>query len=167
MKDVTMHIHLAFSLYPKKIKVHPVVYFLLSTKKRKACLLNLCAAPSYIEKYGQPKSVADLKDHYWVCLPWQRQLKFNEGGQVINYNARTRFTVSNSDNMTQAAIAAHDIAIKSYIAIKDDLAEGRLIEILPNSLVDADAPVWFLKPQNSLVTRKTEVFYEFMKSLFT
>ena len=69
--------------------------------------------------------------------------------------------------MTQAAIAGHGIAIKSYIAIKDDLAEGRVIEILPNSLVDADAPVWFLKSQNSLVTRKTEVFYEFMKSLFT
>ncbi|WP_105174239.1 LysR family transcriptional regulator [Pseudoalteromonas sp. T1lg122] len=127
----------------------------------------LCAAPSYIEKYGLPKTVSDLKAHYWVCLPWQRQLKLNEGGQIVNYNARTRFTVSNSDNMTQAAIAGHGIAIKSYIAIKDDLAEGRLIEILPNSLVDADAPVWFLKPQNSLVTRKTEVFYEFMKSLFT
>ena len=41
----------------------------------------LCAAPSYIEKYGQPKSVADLKDHYWVCLPWQRQLNLTKAGK--------------------------------------------------------------------------------------
>ncbi|MCF7518908.1 MULTISPECIES: LysR family transcriptional regulator [Pseudoalteromonas] len=127
----------------------------------------LCAAPSYIEKYGMPKSVADLVDHYWVCLPWQRQLKLIENNQVIHHNARTRFTISNSDNMTQAAIAGHGITIKSHIAIQDELSKGELIEILPNCLADADAPVWFLKPQNSLVTRKTEIFYNFMKSLFT
>ncbi|MCF7499032.1 MULTISPECIES: LysR family transcriptional regulator [unclassified Pseudoalteromonas] len=127
----------------------------------------LCAAPSYLEKYGMPKSVDDLVDHYWVCLPWQRQLKLIENNQVIHHNARTRFTISNSDNMTQAAIAGHGIAIKSRIAIQDELSKGELIEILPNCLADADAPVWFLKPQNSLVTRKTEIFYNFMKTLFT
>jgi len=33
MKDVTMHFQLAFSLYPKKRKVHPVVYFFIRHKK--------------------------------------------------------------------------------------------------------------------------------------
>jgi len=32
-KDEIMHIHLSFSLYPKKKKVHPVVYFLFKTKR--------------------------------------------------------------------------------------------------------------------------------------
>lgn len=85
---------------------------------------------------------------------------------MVNFNAKTRFTISNSDNMTQAAIAGHGIAIKSKLAISEELATGQLIEVLPGVLADNDAPVWFLKPQNSLPTRKTEVFYEFMKSLF-
>ncbi|MGS0535958.1 LysR family transcriptional regulator [Pseudoalteromonas sp. SaAl2] len=127
----------------------------------------LCVAPSYVEKYGMPTSFEQLQQHFWVCLPWQRQLKLNNGaGKVVNFNAKTRFTISNSDNMTQAAIAGHGIAIKSKLAIKDELDTGVLLEVLPGILADGDAPVWFLKPQNSLTTRKTEVFYEFMKSLF-
>lgn len=127
----------------------------------------LCAAPSYIEKYGLPKNLTQLSDHYWVCLPWQRQLKlFDEKGEIHTFNARTRFTISNSDNMTQAAIAGHGIAIKSKIAIHEDLKNGTLVEIMPGAMAQSDAPVWFLRPQNSLTTRKTDVFYEFMKSLF-
>ena len=127
----------------------------------------LCAAPSYIEKYGMPKNLTQLREHYWVCLPWQRQLKlFDEQSKIHTFNARTRFTISNSDNMTQAAIAGHGIAIKSMIAIHEDIKNGTLIEVMPGVMAQSDAPVWFLRPQNSLTTRKTDVFYDFMKSLF-
>ena len=127
----------------------------------------LCAAPSYIEKNGMPTNLTELAEHNWVCLPWQRQLKlFDEQGKIQNFNAKTRFTISNSDNMTQAAIAGHGIAIKSRIAINDELDNGALVEVMPNVMAQSDAPVWFLRPQNSLTTRKTDVFYDFMKSLF-
>ncbi|MBB1338807.1 LysR family transcriptional regulator [Pseudoalteromonas sp. SR44-2] len=127
----------------------------------------LCAAPSYIEKYGMPENLTQLSEHYWVCLPWQRQLKlFDEQKKIHTFNAKTRFTISNSDNMTQAAIAGHGIAIKSKIAINEDLKNGILVEVMPGVMAQNDAPVWFLRPQNSLTTRKTDVFYDFMKSLF-
>ncbi|GAA60894.1 transcriptional regulator, LysR family [Pseudoalteromonas sp. BSi20652] len=127
----------------------------------------LCAAPSYIEKYGMPENLTQLSEHYWVCLPWQRQLKlFDEERKIHTFNARTRFTISNSDNMTQAAIAGHGIAIKSIKAIHEDIKNGTLIEVMPGVMAQDDAPVWFLRPQNSLTTRKTDVFYDFMKSLF-
>ena len=127
----------------------------------------LCAAPSYIEKNGMPTNLSELAEHNWVCLPWQRQLKlFDEQGKIQNFNAKTRFTISNSDNMTQAAIAGHGITIKSKIAINDELDNETLVEVMPNVMAQSDAPVWFLRPQNSLTTRKTDVFYDFMKSLF-
>ncbi|MGO2291568.1 MAG: LysR family transcriptional regulator [Pseudoalteromonas sp.] len=127
----------------------------------------LCVAPSYVKKYGMPENIAQLNDHHWVCLPWQRQLRLqNSNNEIVNFNANTRFTISNSDNMTQATLAGHGIAIKSKIAIDEELKLGHLLEVLPGSLADNHAPVWFLRPQNSLTTRKTEVFYEFMRSLF-
>ena len=127
----------------------------------------LCAAPSYINKQGMPSNLTELAVHYWVCLPWQKQLKlFDEQGKIHSFNAKTRFTISNSDNMTQAAIAGHGIAIKSKIAIGEELANGTLVEVMPGVMAQSDAPVWFLRPQNSLTTRKTEVFFNFIKSLF-
>lgn len=126
----------------------------------------LCASPAYIKKRGTPKTLAELEEHSWVCLPWQQQLRvFDEHKNTQTLHANTRFTISNSDNMTQAALAGHGIAIKSLIAINDDLAQGRLVEVMPNVLANSDAPVWFLRAQNALPMRKTEVFYTFMKSL--
>ncbi|MFW8589370.1 LysR family transcriptional regulator [Glaciecola sp. 2405UD65-10] len=126
----------------------------------------LCASPAYIKKRGMPKTLAELEEHSWVCLPWQQQLRvFDEHKNTQTLHANTRFTISNSDNMTQAALAGHGIAIKSLIAINDDLAQGRLVEVMPNVLANSDAPVWFLRAQNALPMRKTEVFYTFMKSL--
>lgn len=127
----------------------------------------LCAAPSYIKKHSMPTTISELEKHFWVCLPWQSQLKLYDAQQKIHtFNAQTRFTISNSDNMTQAAIAGHGIAIKSRLAINDELKNGTLVEVMPNVLAQSDAPVWFLRPQNSLTTRKTDVFFDFMKSLF-
>lgn len=127
----------------------------------------LCASPDYIKKHGMPKTIKELEQHSWVCLPWQQQFKiYDEANNIQTLHANTRFTISNSDNMTQAALAGHGIAIKSLIAINDDLAEGRLVELMPNVLANSDAPVWFLRAQNALPMRKTEVFYSFMKSLF-
>ncbi len=126
----------------------------------------LCASPRYLERYGTPDSLARLAEHRWVVLPWQRQLKMQESGKVRTFNVDARFTVSNSDYMTQALLAGHGIGIKSYIAIREALQSGSLVEVLPGMLASGEAPVWFLKPQNSLTTRKTEAFFEFMKSVF-
>ena len=126
----------------------------------------LCASPLYLERYGTPDSLARLAEHRWVVLPWQRQLKMQESGKVRTFNVDARFTVSNSDYMTQALLAGHGIGIKSYIAIREALQSGSLVEVLPGMLASGEAPVWFLKPQNSLTTRKTEAFFDFMQSVF-
>lgn len=126
----------------------------------------LCASPLYLERYGTPDSLARLAEHRWVVLPWQRQLKMQASGKVRTFNVDARFTVSNSDYMTQALLAGHGIGIKSYIAIREALQSGSLVEVLPGMLASGEAPVWFLKPQNSLTTRKTEAFFEFMQSVF-
>ncbi len=126
----------------------------------------LCASPDYLSRFGTPDNLTALSRHRWVVLPWQRQLKMLDANKVVTFHTDARFTVSNSDNMTQAVLAGHGLGIKSFIAIRDELESGKLVEVLPGILADKDAPVWFLKPQNSLTTRKTEVFYDFMKSLF-
>ncbi|MCG7539647.1 LysR family transcriptional regulator [Pseudoalteromonas sp. CO348] len=127
----------------------------------------LCAAPSYIDRYGMPDNISELQNHFFVCLPWQREFKLKEpNGRIVHFNAKTRFTISNSDNMTSAALAGHGIAVKSHIAIRDNLKRGELVPIIPGCLESDDAPIWFVRPQHSLKTRKAEAFYEFMKALF-
>ena len=127
----------------------------------------LCASPDYLRLHSPIKDVQMLSEHRFVCLPWQKQLKLlHNDGNVFTFNANTRFTISNSDNMTQALQAGHGIGIKSELAIKRCLASGALVEVLPNVLAAPEAPVWFLRPQNSLATRKAEAFFDFVKQAF-
>lgn len=117
----------------------------------------LCASPDYLRLHSPIKDVQMLSEHRFVCLPWQKQLKLlHNDGNVFTFNANTRFTISNSDNMTQALQAGHGIGIKSELAIKRCLASGALVEVLPNVLAAPEAPVWFLRPQNSLATWQHE-----------
>ncbi|MGY0588576.1 MAG: LysR family transcriptional regulator [Paraglaciecola chathamensis] len=128
----------------------------------------LCASPHYLKQHPPITDIESLSTHRFVALPWQKQLKLLQNdGNVFSFNSNTRFTISNSDNMTQALHAGHGIGIKSEIAIKQCIASGELVEVLPNVLASPEAPVWFLRPQNSLATRKAEAFYDFVKQAFS
>ncbi|MBU3017032.1 LysR family transcriptional regulator [Paraglaciecola agarilytica] len=128
----------------------------------------LCASPYYLKQHPPITDIESLSTHRFVALPWQKQLKLLQNdGNVFSFNSNTRFTISNSDNMTQALRAGHGIGIKSEIAIKQCIASGELVEVLPNVLASPEAPVWFLRPQNSLATRKAEAFYDFVKQAFS
>ncbi|MDO6839379.1 LysR family transcriptional regulator [Paraglaciecola chathamensis] len=128
----------------------------------------LCASPLYLKQHPPITDIESLSTHRFVALPWQKQLKLLQNdGNVFSFNSNTRFTISNSDNMTQALRAGHGIGIKSEIAIKQCIASGELVEVLPNVLASPEAPVWFLRPQNSLATRKAEAFYDFVKQAFS
>jgi DNA-binding transcriptional LysR family regulator len=128
----------------------------------------LCASPHYLKQHPPITDIESLSTHRFVALPWQKQLKLLQNdGNVFSFNSITRFTISNSDNMTQALRAGHGIGIKSEIAIKQCIASGELVEVLPNVLASPEAPVWFLRPQNSLATRKAEAFYDFVKQAFS
>ena len=128
----------------------------------------LCASPHYLKQHPPITDIESLSTHRFVALPWQKQLKLLQNdGNVFSFNSNTRFTISNSDNMTQALRAGHGIGIKSEIAIKQCIASGELVEVLPNLLASPEAPVWFLRPQNSLATRKAEAFYDFVKQAFS
>ncbi|MEI8649839.1 LysR family transcriptional regulator [Paraglaciecola sp. Hal342] len=128
----------------------------------------LCASPHYLKQHPPITDIESLSTHRFVALPWQKQLKLLQNdGNVFSFNSNTRFTISNSDNMTQALRAGHGIGIKSEIAIKQCIASGELVEVLPNLLASPEAPVWFLRPQNSLATRKSEAFYDFVKQAFS
>ncbi|QHJ12183.1 HTH-type transcriptional regulator DmlR [Paraglaciecola mesophila] len=128
----------------------------------------LCASPHYLKQHPPITDIESLSTHRFVALPWQKQLKLLQNdGNVFSFNSNTRFTISNSDNMTQALRAGHGIGIKSEIAIKQCIESGELVEVLPNVLASPEAPVWFLRPQNSLATRKAEAFFDFVKHAFS
>lgn len=120
----------------------------------------LCASPMYLERHGTPKTVVDLVNHKSVCLPWQRD--WGLGANMPN----TTVTVSNSDTLTDAATHGLGIAAKSELAVAHELMSGQLLEVLPGTLKDADAPISSLRLPHLKDSRKVDAFVDFTSKCF-
>lgn len=120
----------------------------------------LCAAPSYLERHGVPRALSDLIEHQAVCLPWQKD--WGIGATM----PKVAVTVSNSDILTDAVAQGAGIAIKSVLAVASELKSGQLIEVLPNSIRTADAPISSLRPPKLKASRKVDAFVAFASTCF-
>lgn len=120
----------------------------------------LCASPDYLRRFGTPVCAADLSGHQGVTLPWQRDWGLGA------HAPKTCVSISNSDSLTHAAVHGLGIAMKSELAISRELARGDLVEIMPGSLRNADAPISSLRPPSLRDSRKVDAFFDFAIAAF-
>lgn len=127
----------------------------------------ICASPDYIAREGVIDSLAKLQQSSWVCLPWQTKLSVKCGNKS-NHSIQMakKLIVSSSDMLTEGALHGSGLAIKSYLAIEDELANGSLVEVMPGSLCNDNAPISFLYPVGAKSVRKIQYFKEFVAEIF-
>ncbi len=127
----------------------------------------ICAAPSFLERHPDVLTTADWMTYPWLCLPWQTRIAFCDSkGARRDATVKAQVLVSNSDMLTEAAMQGLGLSIKSRLAIKDELDTGRLVEISPGSLWQADAPIWFMYAPEARTAQKTKAFGEFVSACF-
>jgi DNA-binding transcriptional LysR family regulator len=136
----------------------------LITRKIMDCERVLCAAPSYIEAQGAPKSPDDLLSHDCLLLrfPGSRQFRWtlqSKGGPAV-VPVRGRFDADDGDVLTTWALMGRGIALKPLWEIADHLRAGRLRPVL---LDHAPEPVTLsvLYPHRRLVSAKVKAFADF------
>jgi DNA-binding transcriptional LysR family regulator len=91
----------------------------------------LVAAPRYAERHGLPNRVEELAAH--SCLryvtggkPWP--YAFSDGTSIV---PASRFDTDDSGSIRQAAVAGAGIAYLLRVTVAEDIAAGRLVEVLP------------------------------------
>jgi len=119
----------------------------------------ICASPDFLNRYGVPKTFEHLADAPWVSLPWQQRIDVTDaGGRKRTIRLARNVEVSSSSALTDGAANGLGLAIKSRLAIKRELDEGVLVEVLPGRLHSPEAPVWFVYPAEVRTGRKLELF---------
>ncbi len=102
----------------------------------KLTLVN-CVSPAYAERYGIPQTLDELADHhlvhYVVTLGAKSAgFEFVQDGEVKFLAMNGCVTVNNSDAYRAACVAGFGIAQIPRVGVQEYLAQGKLIEILPN-----------------------------------
>lgn len=126
----------------------------------------LCAAPSYLQRHGAPRTPQDLGNH--ECLlqtgnqgvqsTWHLQ-DANGNDHAIRVGGRIRS--NQGELLSDAATAGLGIAQHSIWHIHDDLQAGRLQVVLPEYHI-AETGIYAVMPQRRLVPPRVRAFVDFL-----
>jgi DNA-binding transcriptional LysR family regulator len=104
-----------------------------------------CASPRYLEKYGTPRSIADLTRHLLVHYSLNfggeaASFEYFDGSAYRELQMQCALTVNSTDAYLAACLAGLGIIQAPRTGMAASLASGALVEILPD-LCSAALPV--------------------------
>lgn len=128
----------------------------------------LCASADYLQQHGTPKKLSDLTGHSCLVIKerdhpfglWRLQSK--------NHDESVKVTGALSSNhgeiVRQWSLEDKGIALRSIWDVKDDVAKGRLVHILPEYYQPAD--IWAVYARRLENSAKLRVAVDFMRQYF-
>ncbi|URX63614.1 LysR family transcriptional regulator [Luteibacter anthropi] len=120
----------------------------------------LVASPAYLAAHGTPQVPDDLLRH--ACLRWfdgRMPWKLTgPDGQYMELVAPSRLRSNHGDVIHGWCLEGRGIMFKSSIDLADDLAAGKLVQVLPDWA--EEAPICALLPTRRHLTPKIRVFLD-------
>ena len=123
-----------------------------------------CAAPAYLARRGTPASVDDLEA--FDCILYGRgdgstiNWRFaRDGGRVEDRLMTGRIVLGSAEAQVETVKAGFGIAQLATWLIKDELASGELVEILPD-LATVGLPLHLVWPRRKQLTPKVDALLE-------
>lgn len=129
------------------------------------------AAPNYLERHGAPRFGVELAEHFLLLDRKARaagddRVELIEGERLVSVMPKSSMA-GNDVMLRTAAIAGTGIASLPELMIREDLANGALIPILPNcSVPDADVEICLFYSHRELLPARFRTFIDFCVEFF-
>lgn len=127
----------------------------------------LCASPAYLARAGIPKTPDALLAHDWLVLtvletPHQLELT-GPGGESFRARVEARVASTNSRSLREMALAGAGIARQPLPDVEKELAQGKLIRLLPEWIVPS-VGVYAVTPQREAQPAKVRHAIEALRN---
>lgn len=126
----------------------------------------LCAAPSYLEAFGEPRTLADLAGHRLLAtdaqLPWQ--LEGPEGAIVRHGVSHVR--TNSSEAVRELALGGCGIALRSLWDVSRELKAGTLRRVLPDYQGSQDVGVFAVYAASPTIPPRVQALVEHLSRHF-
>lgn len=127
----------------------------------------LCASPGYLAAHGEPRSIEDLAGHEGLVFASRNQRqawRLRDNGEAAEWTKapiKSRLRLDSGEAIRHAALAGQGIAFLPDFLVADDLAAGRLQQVLPG--VDAgQAKIVAIYPTRRLLEPRVRRFIDLM-----
>lgn len=128
----------------------------------------LCASPDYLDKFGTPKTPAELPKHTFLQYGLLNDTKIqltDHKGDHHTVPIRSKITANNGDFLKQMALQGHGITYAPTFMIYQELAEGKLISLL-NEYQVPSMNAYAVYPKNRFLPERCRRFIDFLSEKF-
>ena len=131
----------------------------------------LCASPAYIAQHGEPKSPADLARHNFISIRQGGEaygvIKLTRGrtGKTETLKTRGNLTTNDGGIAVQWALDGHGILLRAEWDIREHLAQGQLVQLLPQHHTP-DADIYAVYPAQHKSAARVRAFVDFVAEAF-
>ncbi len=126
--------------------------------------LRIMASPAYLKTHGKPRNVADLSSH--VLLGFTQPETLNEwplrSTEDASLHIRPSIRSSSGETLRQLALAGTGIACLSDFMTHTDIAQGRLIELLPRHTIETRQAINAVYYRNTALSLRITSFLDFL-----
>lgn len=124
----------------------------------------LCASPEYLKRHGAPVTLNDLERHRCLCARFSEvadnwHLKVGNSWKSIRPNAV--LLSDNGDALRKACLASAGIGNFYRFHVAEDLATGRLVEVLPQHPV-RPKKIYAILPHRHMIRPLVRGFTSFL-----
>jgi DNA-binding transcriptional LysR family regulator len=122
----------------------------------------LVAAPAYLAARGAPRSMAALAEHSQIRFRFpgsERLQPWRLANSLDGAVGAPSFACTSMEGVLAAALAGLGVAQAPEFLVADDIAQGRLIPVLPREM--GEGIFWLVWPQSSHRAPKLRAFVDF------
>lgn len=129
-----------------------------------------CASPGYLERHGTPQSLDELGGHqvveYFSSVSGKRYgLEFEVGEEVRLMDLPKQVAVNSADGYLAACEAGYGLVQTPYYHVAQQLADGRLRQVL-RDVPPPRLPLTALYPPQRHLSTRVRVFVDWLVELF-
>lgn len=128
----------------------------------------LCAAPSYIEEFGMPKRLEELKQHNCLAFSYSQDVRewyFIKDNTTRAIEISGNYQVNNSEALREAMIQGVGIGRLPTFAANPEIQEGRLVKLFPEYEMPGKI-MYAVYPERQFLPAKVRAFMDFMSEKF-
>jgi LysR family transcriptional regulator, transcriptional activator for dmlA len=152
------------------VRVGPLADDRLVARQLAANRRVVCATPAYLKKHGTPATPAELAHHACLVLTsgaaLQADWRFKPASGVPTHvRVRGKLASDNGQQVHDWMLAGHGLARRSIWDVADELASGRVVEVL-REWSDGDAPISVIYASRRHLPRRTRAFIDDLAAHF-
>lgn len=132
--------------------------------------MKVCAAPFYLETFGEPREPEDLtRGHVAVGYLMAQSgrvldITFSSEQRALEITPDYILSVNDARSYVQAALGGLGVAVAPAFMVNDALARGTLVNILPGWTIEP-IPLYIVYPQRRHLSNKVRVFVDWLAKL--